>query len=655
MMMSSRWMFVLSVVAMLSVASCGGGSDSGTGPAPNPPAPPSPSPEPDNQPVEPIATAGGLSFFGDSNAVVGESVGLGVRASDSTDLEEVEWQQMSGPANVNLLAAHTLAVGFDVPLAGDYEFSVNALTASGQTLSASVILTVTSDPTPNVNVRLDHAATERGRVSFRVDAANSKTIDAVTWTQTGGPEAQNVQLDADRPEYIYFDAPSVTADTAITFEAEVAFTDQTVAADDVLLMVQNDTIVADAYFPGNNQIVSADMFAFNSNSPYADEIERCVYTNALRSTCRFGELPLLGQTATEPTVEDVLDRTLVSHAWMGERFRQYLTNSDAGQDMLKLLRATTAVVISYEVRPSFYWTATGAIYLDANNFWQTPQERDTLNDRPDFRSDFGNDLNFVIPWRYVKNNDYYPAGRYPADARLTRSFVDLEASISWLMYHELGHANDFFPPTSWAGLRSSDDPLSYFRNNGASSDQIPVSYPLLPNEMKALAQVSFAGETATSTQRSYRGDDIELFFTPDVAPAYYAYLNEREDFATLFERFMMAYRLGASSDIGIIDTVNNPDVIITWGQRDRISASDLQTRVRFAVENVLPELNVRAIQQQLPAPRLLDPTRSWFDNVNPNGATPAPEHHHELLRLPARRLSDEFIHGPDVPVSLPEQ
>lgn len=635
------------------LTACGGGS-SDSGPAQPTPAPPPPTPVPDQTPADPLTTSNGLVFFGSATATTGESLGFAVRREDGSDLDQVTWQQVQGPQDLVVLASHTQAIGFDVNQAGDYAFDVSTVNDAGVSRSARVEFTVLEGTAPEANIRLDHAATERGRVSLRVDTNPAKTVSDISWEQLAGPLAQNVTLNDDNLNFVFFDAPAVTTDSVIAYEATVTYTDQSTAVDTAIVMVKNDTINESAYFPNSDLIVTDDMFAYRADSPYASAIERCVYTNTLASTCRFSELPLIGQVTEQPTVEDILDRTLVSHAWMGQRFEEFLRSSAAGPDMLQLLRATTAIVISYEVRPSFYWTATGAIYLDGNNFWQTPAERDTLNDRPDFRSDFGNQLQFIIPWRYVKNNDYYPAGRYPQADRLQRTFEDVEASISWLMYHELGHANDFFPSSSWAGLSPSDDPLSSFRENGTLSDTIPTSLPLRSDQMKALAQVSFAGETPSTTQRNYNGADVESFFEPDVSPSYYSYLNEREDFATLFERFMMLYRLGASNDVAVIETVNNDDLIVTWGQRDRINEANIVPRVRYAVENILPELDFNAIQSQLPAPILMDPTKSWFDNVV-LGEQLQRVGERELRIVVPRRIEDELFLPPDKTLPLPDE
>lgn len=290
-----------------------------------------------------------------------------------------------------------------------------------------------------------------------------------------------------------------------------------------------------------------------------------------------------------------MDRVLVSHQWMGERFKDYLTNSVVGPDMLRLLRGVTAIVISYEVRPSFYWAVTGAIYLDADNFWVTPLERDTLNEIPDYRSGFGSDLQFIMPWRYVKDDNYYPAGRFPVADRLTRTFADVEADISWLMYHELGHANDFFPPASWGQLSLNRSPLETINLSSMApdSDDLDSTFPLRSDEMHALAKVNFGGDDATLAQKNVTPDDVVNLFTPDVSTGFYNYYTTREDYATLFEKFMMKYRLDADSDIAIVARNDNPDYLVSWGQRNRFNEPALQQRVLFTVNRVLPEIDAK--------------------------------------------------------------
>ncbi|MFT6953644.1 MAG: hypothetical protein ACJAY1_000743 [Glaciecola sp.] len=564
--------------------------------------------------IEPLAVFENIELYGDSEFITNGSYGFAVTTNDNSQITAVNWQQLSGP-ELTLLAKSSQTIGFDALEFGDYVLQAD-VTINDTTQQITYDFSVQQSQAVVANLRLDHTVTERAKVSLRVDSLNNDISTAtVVWKQVAGPAVLDFQSQENRA---FFSAPAVNGDQIIQFETSVTFSDGSSAIDTSIVTINDTQIIDDAYFPNSNIIASEDVFSFNKDSPFKSALESCIYTNTLNRTCTFGTLPIIGQEWFNPTIDNILDRTLVSHDWMGQRFRQYLFQSAAGPDMLKLLRGVTAVVISYDVRPSFYWAATGAIYLDASNFWVTPEERDTLNEAPDFRSGFGGDLRFRVLWRYVKDNaPYMPGQNFSSAAREMRTFDVLEADISWLMYHELGHANDFFPSDVWAGLSSADDPLSFFRNNGANSDIMISNFPLTSSQLKGLAQVSFSGETANTTQRSYVAGDIESFFTPDIASSYYSYLNEREDFATLFERFMMQHRLGASADIGIVNTQNNPDFLVTWGQRDRFNHSSIQARTRFTVANILPELgNIGALQAELPDPIQLQQNVSWFSNID---------------------------------------
>ncbi len=293
--------------------------------------------------------------------------------------------------------------------------------------------------------------------------------------------------------------------------------------------------------------------------------------------------------------------------------------------MLNLLRATNAIVISYDIRPSFYWVATGAIYLDANNFWRTPQERDTLNTRPDYRSGFGSELDFTTSWRYVKNGAYFfpiintsnVADRQPRDVD------DVEAALSYLLYHELAHANDFFDYTEWQQLSNSASPLSSYDDSSPISTGLTTSLPLTSSQLHALADVRYGGETASSAQRSYTALQVANWFEDDGAVAFYSYFTEREDLAMLFERFMMLYRLEAEADVGVFTraTLEDGSFIPTWAQRNRVSDDKVTMRVDYVVSRILPELDVPAIQASLPSPYLLPNDITWRDSAsstNPN-------------------------------------
>ncbi|BDX06682.1 PKD domain-containing protein [Planctobacterium marinum] len=592
------------ISALLLLSACGGsgGGSTSTPPVQNPP------------PVTPVS----LSIEGDTEVSTQQSVALIAMLDTDGASYSYSWQQVSGDP-INLLTTDSQVLSFDAPAAGEYGFQVNVSDATGATLfSETQTLTVSAEEA-SATVRLDHAVSETAKVSLRADALPEQSITSISWQQIAGVNVPQSNFSESSDEnFLFFDAPSVSSDQLLQFRATMTLDNGENISDDVYVLVKNVTSSEDGFFPDSaGRIITTEMRPYNANSPYAQALENCVYNNTVSNSCRFSTLPLIGQETLNPGIDDIMDRVYVSHQWMGDRLKDYLENSVAAEDMLALFRGVTAIVISYEVRPSFYWVATGAIYLDANNFWVTPQERDTLNDQPDFRSAFGNDLQFFMPWRYVKDGEsYLSRANYPQSQRLSRSFADVEADITWLLYHELAHANDFFPPDRWASIPLSSDPISYFNLMPADSSSFSQLYPLNSEELRALAQVSFAGETATTAQRNTTDQQAADLFSQDNAAMYYSYLTVREDYATLFERFMMAYRFGAEADTAVMKVVSdNPDLLVTWGQRSRISDNKLTSRTRQVVRNIYPSIDVDAIQPTLPEAKLMVSGASWQENL----------------------------------------
>ncbi|MCY7294107.1 hypothetical protein [Alteromonas sp. a30] len=599
----------IGALSFTTLVNCGGGGSAST-----PLAPPS-------NPVPPVNSSAPLSerltLITPEQVETNQSVGLVATVTAGAEITRSNWIQTAGP-NVQFLAKNSQVIGFDVIQSGDYRFTYQGTDANGDTSEKEVSFSVSeSDASAKAMVRLDHAVTEQGKVSLRVDSSDANNANAqISWRQISGPTISQDQLTV-HGHFLFFDAPAVTRDTLLEFEARLRFSDGSEDTDNAFVLVKNTDINGGGFFPdASSRIVSEDVYTYQPQSPYANVLVNCVYNNQIDTSCPFSTLPLIGGDSPNPDIDDIMQRVVVSHDWMAERFREYLETSPVSNDIIGLLKAVTAIVISVDVRPSFYWAATGAIYLDAANFWVTPEERDTLNDVPDFRSAFGNELRFIMPWRYAENGeDYLNRNDYSRILRETRSQEDVQADITWLLFHELAHANDFFDPAVHQSLPGNISPLLYANQNGTSSEQLVQALPLSSNQMKGLAQVSFAGETATSTQRRYDAADIENAFRPDGAVMYYSYFTSREDFATLFERFMMSYRLGVDSDVAVISREDNPDFLVQWGQRNRFNSPQVRQRTQFVVNSIYPNLNVTAALNTLPAPQDMIRGVSWFDNL----------------------------------------
>ena len=564
----------------------------------------------------PVVTQTGI-IASDENSKTAQPVELFLYFPNDS-ISNINWQQTAGN-HVVFHAGNSKGIAFTPSSAGDYSFQVN-FTRNGQSETLTHAFSV-SDENNQISARLGHAVLEGNDVSLRVSLENtSLTNNSIVWQQLSGPNVTFSEA-TNGKRAIFFKAPAVSADSLLTFSVS-ASDGTTQHQDTVTILVENATTIS------SNENIAYDtrlarVYPFNANSPYANVLVDCVYSNAIdfRTSCRLDQLPLIAQDTRSPTVEDIMDRVVVSHQWMGQRFKEFLQNSDPQGDFKNLLRATTAIVISYDVRPSYYWVVTGAIHLDPNNFWLTPDERDTINEAPDYRASFGDSLNFVMPWRYVKDNTY-ASFYYPEDMRVSRDASDGLYSLASLMYHELAHANDFFAQSSWASLNRNDRILDaaekVLQSTGIQSDSLSISLPLYGDEMYRLAQVRYQGETATTTEQSYSPNDVTSFFSPEHAPQFYNYSSKREDYAMLFDGFMMKARYDIDRDIAITNQPQSAsdEYIVTWGQRGRIGDENIKQRVDYVTRRILPEFtSASSIISNLSAPIAMESGKTWGENL----------------------------------------
>lgn len=320
-------------------------------------------------------------------------------------------------------------------------------------------------------------------------------------------------------------------------------------------------------------------------NPIATSMIDCTVLVAEASLCSFNELPLLGMTSSEPTIDQVMDRVLVSHDWMAVRMREVLTLMPP--EALLIMRGMTAIVISYDIRPSFYWYGTGAIYIDPSRLWLTAEEELTIDVTPDFRQDLGNVFGFMVPARYVVTDD--------VDLRaLPRSLDSVSLRMASLLYHELAHANDFYP---FAQVDQFDRTVPMYRavlTGDRPSNLLRGSFPLTSTVMNRLAGVSFRSEAVLTNDELLTSTDVAEIFPFDVASDFYSYTSGAEDFAMLFGEAMMLYSFGIARDVAV---TNLPDILescsqlrVAWGERHRLSHAEILPRVQFTVESVLPEI-----------------------------------------------------------------
>ena len=611
-----------SLGALLAVllVSCGGGGGGSSATAPAPPAP---------APVNPPAACL-VNIVADASVEGGKTAGATVLPCASGRLADVSWTQLSGPA-VTMLATRSPTIALETAAAGTVRLRADVQLADGSSTSASTEIVVGAPPAGSyVTVRADHSVRPGAGTSLRAwpVLAGSDTVANIVWTQLSGP---TVKLDTSDSRLLVFTAPAASSDTVLKFRATLTTSSGRQDQDEVMVGIEaQPALPTGALFDTTERV-----HPYRSAGAYAGVLVRCAYDSGLyydntgkNNLCTSGTLPLLQAEAGPgaiPSVAQIMGRVLVSHDFLGANFEQFLLTQDAHGDFRRLLAAASAIVIGSHVRPSYYTPATGAIYLDASNLWLTPEERDVVTEVPDYRLAYADALNYSTFGRQVKNNAYAKRS-FPDTTRLARTPDELVYELGKLMYHELAHAGDYFPPSD----RTLDPAQSTWANvvgrlnaRALASDALAAQYPLSSAEMKALGQVLFQGAAPTDVQKAYTAADVGRFFGSDRASDDYAYSisgnnNSREDLAMLNEEFMMGYRHGVQYDIAFtnryVDGMSASQLIVAWGERGRIAEPAIKPRIKLVLQRIEPWIDPAAVDG-LPAPVMMRVGDSWDANL----------------------------------------
>ena len=339
--------------------------------------------------------------------------------------------------------------------------------------------------------------------------------------------------------------------------------------------------------PGGRTPDLSDAVAFVADSPYAAALPGCVDSRREPESCSIGTLPPIGMLNSEPSVDTLMERVVVSHAWMGERFRAVLEAQPPA--LRQVMAALTAIVIDADIRPSFYWSLTGAIYIDPRHLWLTEAERATIGTEQDFRSGFGSDLSFVPFSSYLDGSQL----AFPSSGP-ERDLESRVRALAALLFHEGAHANDFVPPDRVQGLRAGERFLDEVDRLAGSrlSAQLVATRPLSSGLWAGLARVLYFGEDASGEQQSLSAADVGAAFSPDGASDPYGYSTREEDFAMLFEETMLKRYFGFDRRVGFATPPDGEprscdDYTIGWGVRSRIAMPSVAPRAQLVAELVL--------------------------------------------------------------------
>ena len=356
-----------------------------------------------------------------------------------------------------------------------------------------------------------------------------------------------------------------------------------------------------------------DVRAWQPSAPNASALYDCALADTTSELCTLEELPLLGMQTETPSVADIMGRVLVSHDWMAERFEEVLLAYP--EEILPLFRGLTAIVIDDDIRPAFYSSNTGAIYLDPFYLWTNNAEKTTINPKEDYRAGFSDPLAFRDWGRYLHNGDY--AFSYGSlDNTQARPIADVVLISARLLLHELAHVNDFLPYDSYSSLTTTGtvpqaiDSLA----NGRVSDQLSQYSALTSSVLSGLGQVMYRGATPSVAQTQLTAAEVGAEFEADAAADSYAYSSQFEDLAMLFEIAIMKrfwdldYQVVFVEPIG--DAIYCDEYLIGWAGLNWLGDTDVKDRAMFVTNALLPDVDLTMFYQDLAAPTLSS-TGDW--------------------------------------------
>jgi len=364
------------------------------------------------------------------------------------------------------------------------------------------------------------------------------------------------------------------------------------APDDVVARV--DVVDIDGVYP------------YRPDGRHADVLADCALIEDFRDACPLSTLPFIVQENPTPAIGDVMDRVLVTHDWMGERFETLLESRSA--ELLPLFGSVTSIVIGSTVRPSNYWTGTGGIQLDPAGLWLTVEEKANVSIEEDFRAPFRRLLGFRDFWDiHVAGRSIF--GRFGLEDRSERTLRDIELPTMSLMFHELAHAADFLPPGTSSLLDSELIPAAALEQLFTEwlSPSLDERLPLNSELLITLGQVRFRGETPTEEQSAVSGTVAGAEMAADGATHFYSYSTIREDFANLFETLQMKRLFDADVHLAYTVQPEDPenfscaDLQVEWGVLNRLGDPSVLERARDVTESIYgpdPTLDVFVAAQQ---------------------------------------------------------
>ncbi len=340
----------------------------------------------------------------------------------------------------------------------------------------------------------------------------------------------------------------------------------------------------------------AQITAYQS-SEIGNAAVNCAKLTLQDKSCLMEDIKPLGANAlSNVSITDIKSRIVASHSWMADSFIAALEEIN-DQDLQNLFKPLNSIVLSYDVRPSFYSAYSASIYIDPRYLWRDKSEWEMIFKQDDYRDKYQSEFITSFASRYINsvNSDYVTWSTTYSEQRnyTQRNAKQIAPGLFRLLAHELAHANDYLSVQNIPNLNSTGriyhDNMKQFT---FLHKTLYSALPLTAVELRDAAWVAYHGSPMTDSVRQLSGEKAGSLFEGDAAATFYAYSKSAEDVATLFETFMMYKKYRAISDVAFVSVPTTEqsscdDLKIQWGQRTRLADKNVKQRAIYVANRIL--------------------------------------------------------------------
>jgi hypothetical protein len=320
------------------------------------------------------------------------------------------------------------------------------------------------------------------------------------------------------------------------------------------------------------------LYAANSDSPKVNAMLACALDKSGRN-CSPSKLPFIGMENEVITAKSIFDRTLVSHHFMASTFKSFLENLK-NENLLHMFSSVAGVVITDEISSSFYTTRTGMIYINANFIWKNLTERSQLKFKEDTRGEPSPNKTIEMYHSYYKNGVKYNSGLFSRN----RTQKEISNLLTRVLYHELAHTMDYFPPKKNNEIRNSNETYldiaeEKFKNSRLSSDSLGYAEG---DAVYFYAIYYFYNDVVEGKIPQMNSSSFMSEFNHNNGITLYSYSTKREHLAMLIEAYMMTHIDGYQECNRGYEKKENKWTNF-WSQKNRVLQDSVNNEAKKAI------------------------------------------------------------------------